>query len=80
MTRVLDGLLTRSPVQVRSRALAKTVVYRLFMVLVTFAVALFFTGDVGQSVNIGVATNVLKTGTYYIHERAWDRVTWGVEG
>jgi uncharacterized membrane protein len=76
---MLRELLTRSPVQLRSRAVAKTLVYRLFMVVVTFGVALFFTHDVGQSLNIGVAANVLKTGTYYVHERAWDRISWGVE-
>jgi len=72
------GLLRASPHQLRSRALVKTVLYRVVMVVITVAVALFFTGDVGSALNIGVAANVVKTGTYYAYERAWDRVDWGV--
>ena len=75
---MLRDLFTRSPLQGRTRAITKTVVYRLFMVAITFGVALAFTHDLGQAVNIGVATNLLKTGTYYVYERVWDRISWGV--
>ncbi|WP_232688443.1 DUF2061 domain-containing protein [Halobacterium zhouii] len=76
---MLGDTFTRSPLQERTRAVTKTVVYRLFMVAITFGVALAFTHDLSQAVNIGVATNLLKTGTYYVYERAWDHVSWGVE-
>ena len=36
------------------------------------------TDDVLASVNIGLVTNVVKTGTYYGYERLWDRIAWGV--
>ncbi|EFW94212.1 hypothetical protein ZOD2009_00220 [Haladaptatus paucihalophilus DX253] len=48
------------------------------MVVITIAVAWVVVGDIEAALNIGVVTNLLKTGTYYIYERMWDHVTWGV--
>jgi uncharacterized membrane protein len=73
-----EGLLARTPVQGRSRALVKTACYRLLMVAITVAVALFITGDTTQALNIGLVANVVKTGIYYGYERLWDRISWGV--
>ncbi|WP_436936404.1 DUF2061 domain-containing protein [Halovenus marina] len=28
--------------------------------------------------SIGLAANIIKTGTYYGYERLWDRVSWGL--
>ena len=67
-----------TPNQLRSRAVVKTLLYRVLMVMITVAVAFFFTDNVGASVNIGIAANVVKTGTYYGYERIWDRIAWGV--
>ena len=71
-------LVTRTPNQLRSRALVKTLLYRTVMVLVSVGVAFAVTGSVGQSLSIGLVTNLVKTGTYYGYERLWDRVAWGV--
>ncbi|USZ69393.1 DUF2061 domain-containing protein [Halorussus salilacus] len=70
--------LSRSAHQARSRAVVKTLCYRLFMLLITVSVAWFVVGDVSDALNIGLVTNVLKTGTYYVYERLWDHVAWGV--
>lgn len=64
--------------QGRPRALAKTAGYRVLMVAVTVVVAWVFVGDVHAALNIGIAANVLKTGTYYAYERLWDRIEWGL--
>jgi uncharacterized membrane protein len=72
-----NALSTRRPRQARSRAIVKTVLYRVLMVAVTIVVAYVFTGDAGVAVNVGIAANVVKTLTYYGYERAWDRVQWG---
>ncbi|MBP1923166.1 putative membrane protein [Halorubrum alkaliphilum] len=48
------------------------------MVTITVVVAWLIVGDVGDAVNIGIVTNLLKTGTYYLYERTWDHITWGV--
>ncbi len=64
--------------QCRRRALAKTALYRTLMVCITVAVAFFVTDDPATALNIGIAANVLKTGTYYGYERLWDRIDWGL--
>lgn len=71
-------LLSRSALQARRRAIVKTLCYRLVMVLVTVVVAWAVVGDVGDALNIGLVANVVKTGTYYLYERTWDRISWGV--
>jgi uncharacterized membrane protein len=68
----------RAPLQARRRAVVKTACYRLVMVLVSVAVAFLVVGDVSQALSIGLATNVIKTATYYGYERIWDRIAWGV--
>ncbi|MFC6835213.1 DUF2061 domain-containing protein [Halomarina ordinaria] len=72
------GSLTRRPLQARERALLKTALYRVVMVVVSVAVAWLVVGDVSDALSIGLATNVVKTATYYCYERAWDHVSWGV--
>lgn len=72
--------LSRSALQARKRAVVKTLCYRLFMLLITATVAWAIVGDVGTALNIGLITNVVKTGTYYLYERTWDHIAWGVSG
>ncbi|MDR9381295.1 MAG: DUF2061 domain-containing protein [Natronomonas sp.] len=72
-------ILSRSALQARRRAIVKTLCYRLFMLAITVTIAFVVVGDFGDAVNIGLAANVLKTGTYYVYERLWDRIAWGVE-
>jgi len=71
-------VIARSAFQARRRAIVKTVCYRFFMLLITVAVAWAVVGDLGAALNIGLVANVLKTGTYYVYERVWDRISWGV--
>ncbi|MFW5964074.1 MAG: DUF2061 domain-containing protein [Natronomonas sp.] len=68
----------RRPHQRLSRAVVKTVGYRLFMLVITVAVAFFVVGNVGEALSIGLVANLLKTGTYFAYERVWDRIEWGV--
>ena len=71
-------LFTWRPYQRRRRAIVKTLCYRLFMILITIGVAFLITGNTGEAVSIGLITNVAKTFTYYVYERAWDHIAWGV--
>lgn len=69
---------TRSSHQRASRALVKTLLYRVLMVVVTVAVAFVFTENTGDALGIGVASNAIKTVAYYGYERLWDRISWGL--
>ncbi len=50
------------------------------MIAVTISVAFVVTGSVTDAINIGFATNLLKTGTYYGYERLWAYISWGFNG
>ena len=60
-----------------ARTVTKTVTYRIFMFLITAIVAFAVTGSGTEAVSIGIATNLLKTVTYFSYERAWTHVHWG---
>ncbi|MBL9032351.1 MAG: DUF2061 domain-containing protein [Phycisphaerae bacterium] len=62
----------------RKRHLAKAVTYRFFGTIGTSAVAFAATGDLRIGVSIGALDSIAKIGLYYIHERAWYRIKWGV--
>jgi hypothetical protein len=51
--------------QARSRAIVKTLCYRLLMIVITVAVALVV-GDLGEAASIGLAANLAKTATYHL--------------
>lgn len=67
-----------APVEARSRAIVKTLLYRGLMVAITVVVAFAVTGSGGDALQIGFVTNLVKTGTYYCYERLWARISWGV--
>lgn len=71
-------VLRQRPHQRLSRTVAKTLGYRFFMVCITVAIAFLVVGDVGDALSIGLIANVVKTGTYFVYERAWDHIDWGV--
>ena len=61
------------------RSIVKAVTYRLFATSVVFAIALIYTGKLGSSAKIGVTAAVAKTVLYYIWERLWSNIHWGLE-
>lgn len=62
----------------RKRHLAKACTYRIFGSSVTAGVTFALTGHVAASVTAGIADTFLKIVLYYVHERIWYRVKWGV--
>jgi len=62
----------------RERVLAKTFVWRIIATLTGAAVAAFLTGEMETAGWFIVIEFPLKMGFYYVHERAWEAVEWGV--
>jgi len=62
----------------RKRHLAKACTYRVFGSTVTGGITYALTGHLAASVSVGLADTVLKIVLYYVHERIWYRVKWGV--
>jgi len=61
------------PVATRRTSFLKSLSWRAFGSVVTFAIVLGFTRDFGLSLAITVTEAAAKVGLYYVHERAWTR-------
>ncbi|ACV47103.1 MULTISPECIES: DUF2061 domain-containing protein [Halomicrobium] len=60
------------------RSILKAASYRLFATSVVFGVAVLFTGEFGASAKIGLSAAVAKTVLYYVWERQWSSIEWGL--
>jgi len=60
-----------------SRSIAKAVSYRILGSATTGLIVYVVTGKASLSLGVGAADIVLKIGVYFIHERIWDRISFG---
>ena len=60
-----------------ARSTVKTVSYRLLGSTVTFTISYLFTGHVIISASISATEFLIKPMMYWIHERVWNRISWG---
>jgi uncharacterized membrane protein len=60
-----------------SRSLVKTVSYRILGSSITFIISFMFTGEVIISAGISATEFLLKPTMYWLHERVWNRISWG---
>ena len=59
------------------RSLAKTLTWRITGSASTFTIAYLITGSFGVSSVIAFVQMAVNTVLYWLHERAWARVSWG---
>jgi uncharacterized membrane protein len=59
------------------RSIAKAVTWRAGGTLVTFLVALLVTRKWHLAAGVGFLDMVVKIGTFYVHERMWNRISFG---
>ena len=60
-----------------SRSIAKAVSYRILGSTATSVIVYALTGKMGASLVAGAADIVIKIAVYYVHERIWDRISFG---
>ena len=65
--------------ETHTRTLAKSVTWRVTATLTTILLVFLLTGSLAIATSVGVAEAVLKLLFYYLHDRAWQKVSWGVE-
>ena len=68
---------TRPPEETLKRSVAKTLSYRLAILVLDFTAIYLFTGQAKVAVGFMIVSNIYTTVGYFIHERIWDRITWG---
>ena len=61
----------------QKRSIVKTVSWRLTGTAATFLIAFIITGNFELASVIGSLQLVTNTILYYLHERLWNKITWG---
>jgi uncharacterized membrane protein len=59
------------------RTTTKTISYRFLGSSITFIISFMFTGEVIISAGISATEFLLKPTMYWLHERVWNRISWG---
>ncbi len=63
----------------RKRSIVKAITYRVFIVCLDFLVIYLLTGKVDVALGFMVVSNIYTTVGYFVHERIWARIAWGLE-
>jgi uncharacterized membrane protein len=63
----------------RKRHVAKTVTWRVIGTLDTMSLAWIITGNPLSGLKIGIAEVITKMALYYLHERTWYRLDFGIQ-
>lgn len=61
----------------KGRSFVKSVTYRVFGTLTSWAVVYVITGKGSLATLIAFWETVVKVGVYYWHERIWNKIHWG---
>jgi uncharacterized membrane protein len=59
------------------RSLVKTVTWRLISTMMILLISWALTRQFKLALTIGAVDILVKSGTYYLHERAWARISFG---
>jgi uncharacterized membrane protein len=62
----------------RKRSVVKALSYRVLIVSLDFTVIYLLTGKTEVAVGFMIVSNIYTTVGYFLHERLWARVKWGV--
>ena len=62
-----------------ARSLVKTVTWRTIGTMDTIIISYFITGSIAMGAAIGGTELFTKMFLYYLHERGWSRIDWGLE-
>lgn len=61
------------------RSIAKAISFRVIATAATLVLVWALTGDLAMAGVVGVFDVISKLIIYYLHERAWDTISWGTE-
>jgi uncharacterized membrane protein len=60
-----------------TRSIVKTICWRITGSSATFLIAYLMIGNIAIAGTIGIMQLISNTILYYIHERIWNKITWG---
>jgi uncharacterized membrane protein len=61
------------------RSAVKAVTYRVLIMCLDFLTIYLFTRTVRVALGFMIASNIYTTVAYFLHERMWARIAWGIE-
>ena len=59
------------------RSLIKAISWRVVALIITASIVWVVTGEIAFAAAVGGLDAAFKLGLYYLHERAWDRLSFG---
>ena len=65
--------------EAHSRTVAKAISWRIIATITTMTAVYIFTGEWLITIGVGVVEVVAKIRFYYLHERIWNKISWGKE-
>ena len=66
------------PNRTTKRSLVKAVTYRVVIIILDFTVIYILTHRVDVALGFMIISNIYTTAAYFIHERIWNRIKWGI--
>lgn len=64
--------------ETHARSIVKSITWRVVATLTTFVLVLVFTKDFIIAFSISSVEVVMKLAIYYLHERFWGKLNWGI--
>ena len=65
-------------IETHKRTMTRMITYRVTAWLFTIFWTFVFTGDIGKSTGFATILHILLSIDYYIHERIWLHIKWGL--
>lgn len=63
----------------RTRTLVKTLIYRCWVLVSTWSMLVITGQEMTEALLPAVVMNVIWTCSYYVYDRLWLRIEWGME-
>jgi len=63
----------------RKRSIVKTITFRIIASITTMILVFIFTDNFTLAGIIGILDLISKLAIYYLHERVWNKTSWGMK-
>jgi len=65
--------------ELKIRSALKAISYRLIIIMLDFSVIYLMTGKTSIALGFMIISNLYTTLAYFIHERIWSKIRWGLK-
>jgi len=62
----------------KRRSVLKAITWRVLASIITMILVWIFSGNITLALSVGILEIIAKIIFYYLHERAWGSVSWGI--